>query len=50
MLAPSIPATPLIRHASGARAALPVSPSGAAVLICVALFAAVASFLLTTLL
>jgi serine/threonine-protein kinase len=50
MLAPSIPTTPLIRRASRARRARPAPVSGAAVLICAALVAAVASFLLATLL
>ena len=50
MLAPSIPATPLIRLATGSRPALPAPSSRAAVLICAALVAAVASFLLATLL
>ena len=50
MLAPSIPATPLARPESGTRPALPAPSSGAAVLICAALIAAVASFLLATLL
>jgi serine/threonine-protein kinase len=50
MLAPSIPAVPLIRLARGSRAVLPAPRSGAVVLICAALVAAVASFLLATLL
>jgi hypothetical protein len=50
MLAPSIPAVPLIRPASGSHPALPAPSSGAAVLICAALIAAAASFLLATLL
>src|SRR5262249_41112984 len=65
MLAPSIPPTPLVRPSNRARAALPAPSSStaqistaapddgagsAAVLICAALVAAVASFLLATLL
>ncbi|HEX3759060.1 MAG TPA: serine/threonine-protein kinase [Kofleriaceae bacterium] len=53
MLAPSIPripAVPVPRRASSSRPALPAPGSGAAVLICAALVAGVASFLLAMLL
>jgi len=50
MLAPSIPAVPLIRLASGSRPVRPAPPPMAAVLICAALIAGVASFLIATLL
>jgi serine/threonine protein kinase len=50
MLAPSLPTVPLIRPAGGSRPVLPAPPSSAALLICAALIAGVASFLLATLL
>ena len=50
MLAPSLPTSPLIRLASSSQAARRARPSGAIVLICAALVAGVATFLLATLL
>jgi serine/threonine-protein kinase len=50
MLAPSLPAVPLIRMVTGSRPAPPASPPVAAVLLCAALIAGVASFLIATLL
>jgi hypothetical protein len=50
MLAPSLPTVPLIRAVGGSRPVLPAPPSSAALLICAALIAGVASFLLATLL
>jgi hypothetical protein len=49
-LAPSIPAVPLIRLASGSQPVRPAPPAGAALWIGAAVVAAVASFLLATLL
>jgi hypothetical protein len=50
MLAPSLPAAPLIRIVGGSRPALPAPPSVAVLLICAALIAGAASFLVATLL